>query len=205
MKKSVLVLSLVGAAAFAMLGFTQASRMLTIHLGNQVVTKRAQVIDGVVYAPVDDLLKPFDYRSTRQGNRIDLVPISGVAQRDGVSGSAGVLIRGRTCSINVEGIRPLSGYGEEWLEVYGTLTSPTESTFNLHSAVAVLTNGRQVQYTLSASEMGGEVYAPLNPGETVNFKIQFKKDADLEIERVVLTFANNINDIRDVFRIRIKN
>lgn len=205
MKSSVLWLGLFVATAATLVGFAQSTKVFTIHLGDQVVTRRAQIIGGVVYAPVDDLLKPFDYRSRRQGDRIDLIPISGVTQRDGVSGTVGVLLKGRTCSIKLAGVRPLAGYEDEWIEVYGQLTSPASRTFNLHAAVAVFANGRQVSYTLSSAEMGGEVYAPLQPGESVEFKIQFKKEAESELERVVLTFANNSNDIQDVFRVRVKN
>jgi hypothetical protein len=205
MKSSPLWLGLFVVSAVTLVGFAQSTKMFTVHLGDQVVTRRAQVIGGVVYAPVDDLLKPFDYRSRRQGDRIGLIPISGVTQRDGVSGTVGVLLKGRTCSVKLGGVRPLAGYEDEWIEVYGQLISPASRTFSLNAAVAVFANGKQVNSTLSAAEMGGEVYAPLQPGETVEFKIQFKKEADSELERVVLTFENNSNDLKDVFRIRVKN
>lgn len=188
----------------ALLGFSQSAQVVKIFLNDKVVSSKARVIDGVIYAPVDDLLKPFDYKGTRKGDRVDLLPISGVAQRDGASGTVGVLVKGKTCSIKVLGVRPVAGYEEEYIEVYGTLTAPAQSHYGLDTAIAVFVGGKQTGYFLSAKEIGGGSYAYLNKAESVDFVVQFKKDPKDEIERVVLTFNNSTNAIKDVFRIRIK-
>jgi|GEM_PF-3270569 len=205
MKRKLLFATFVITVALALAGFSQSPKLMKVFLGEKLVSERARVIDGVTYAPVDDLLKPFDYKSASKGERVDLVPISGIAQRDGASGSLGVLVKGKTCSIKVLGVRPVAGYEEEWVEVYGQLFSPATMTYNLASAVAVFANGMQVPYSLSSAEMGGQAYAPLNSGESVQFVVQFKKEGGSEMERVVLTFANNKNDTSDVFRIRVKD
>ena len=205
MKFKIFGLVLFSAALATLVGFAQTTPVVKIFLNDKAVSSKARMINGVLYAPVDEILKPFDYKSAKKGDRYELTPISGVVQRDGATGSVGVSVKGKTATLKVLGVRPLAGYEEEWLEVYGTITSPVQQTLNLDSAVAVFVGGKQTNHTLSAAEMGGEVYAALNPAESVEVKIQFKREPGAEIERVVLTFGNNKNDIKDVFRIRIKD
>ncbi len=192
-----------GLAVAVTVGFAPQAKLLKVFIEGKLVSSSARVIDGKVYVPVDEVLKPFDYKGVQTNNGVNLVPISGVQQRDGASGAMSVWLQGKLAKLRVDSIGSVELYSQEYWEVKGKLQSAVAATFSLGSAVLVYADGKQEGYSLSAAEMAGGSYMALQKAETGEMVIQFKKNGEFKPERVVITIKRNDSDVEDVYRIRL--
>ncbi len=191
-----------GLAVTATVGFAPQAKLLKVFLEGKLVSSSARVIDGKVYVPVDEVLKPFDYKGVQTNTGVNLVPISGVQQRDGASGAMSVWVQGKMAKLRVDGIATAANYEDYW-EVKGKLQTAVAATYSLGAAVLVYADGKQEEYSLSAAEMAGGSYMTLQKAEVGEVVIQFKKNGEVKPERVVITIKRNDSDVADVYRIRL--
>lgn len=191
------------AAAPLLLGFGyQATRKVQIKLGEKIVSKEGRMIDGRLFAPVDEILKPFDYKASLSGSTAKLVTVSGVAQREGLTGSMGVAVTGKIGRVTVKRIVD-DPDDADFFYVEGTIQASKECDYGFPTAVVVFEDGKQQERTMTSSELNGGVYASAQKGETVNFRICFKRTSSEPPTRVVITFSEGQLDIKEVFRIRL--
>jgi hypothetical protein len=54
-----------GLAVAATVGFAPQAKLLKVFIEGKLVSSSARVIDGKVYVPVDEVLKPFDYKGVQ--------------------------------------------------------------------------------------------------------------------------------------------
>ncbi len=192
-----------GLAVAVTVGFAPQAKMLKVFIEGKLVSNSARVIDGKVFVPVDEVLKPFDYKGVQTNNSVNLVPISGVQQRDGASVAMSVWLQGKLAKLRVDSIGSVESYGDQYWEIKGKLQSAVAGSFSLGAAVLVYADGKQEGYSLSAAEMAGGSYMALQKAETGEMVIQFKKNGEVKPERVVITIKRNDSDVEDVYRIRL--
>ncbi len=192
-----------GLAVAVTVGFAPQAKLLKVFIEGKLVSSSARVIDGKVYVPVDEVLKPFDYKGVQTNAGVNLVPISGVQQRDGAPGAMSVWVQGKLAKLRVDSIGSVESYGDQYWEIKGKLQTAVAATFSLGAAVLVYADGKQEGYSLSAAEMAGGSYMALQKAETGEMVIQFKKNGEVKPERVVITIKRNDSDVEDVYRIRL--
>ncbi len=202
-KKNILLTTGFFISSLCLVGFAYQATNLKVTIAGKTATSKAREIDGVLYAPIDDIAKPFDYKISRKGSSIELIPISGVNQREGYSGTLNVWVKGGLSRLRVTGVEPDPDYDDAFY-VVGEIQAPAETDYSLRAAVIVFDNQKQANHTLTAGEMGGGSYLHLNQAETGEFKIRFNKIGDAKPERIVITInSSGKTEKEEVYRIRI--
>ncbi len=122
----------------------------------------------------------------------------GTSQRAGVEGRVGQLLVAPTAAIRVDKVETRAD-DEDAVYLVGVIRNPSnkEQSYKVDDGALVDKEGNTTKMSLTASEMNGDVYATLQPGEQVRFAIRFR-EVGKEYSRAVVTIWDGGKDV--VFR-----
>ena len=189
------------AAACAIPVVAYAATAVRVTVNGQPTFYRAIIVNGTTYVALRDVAT-LTGRSVSYNGRARIVDISGgnsssngnggnmggTTQRTGNEGAIGQMLTVPHGSLRVTKSEIVDEYDAKWTRIHGIIrnTSKTEVSYGLKSARLALKDGRQIDMTLGANEVGGGSYAGLQRGEETALNIAFKGEfSPAEIDRVV--------------------